>query len=272
MTGSHVQYGDCGREDGVRHAPGGHESAQNPDVPESTIGTAILRIVGHELRTPLNSIIGFAEILASGRPLSDSERIEYARYIEAGGQELLQKVNALLELSRIEAGTFSLNFEVLDAFSLLHDCCRSTLSGDEMGMEVENRCDELAMRADRNALISILSRLLQNALKYSGEDGEISATVRRAKDGVLFEVRDDGCGMSTEFLSRAESPFHQEVMDNNRERDGAGIGLAIVRGLVDLHQGRFEIRSELNAGTTASVWLPTRMSAQETENSWALSA
>ena len=110
------------------------------------------------------------------------------------------------------------------------------------------------------------------ALEFSGEDGEVSVSVSRDGEGVVFKVSDNGCGMSPAFLSRLGAPFHQEVMEKNRQREGTGIGLSIVKGLVNLHDGTFVIDSRPNHGTTVSVWLPARMGGQKTASSWALSA
>ena len=232
-----------------------------PALPGGDLRARILRIVSHELRTPLNAIIGFADLLASPRPLSEAERIEYAQYISAGGHELLASVNALLDMSRIEAGNYTLELEPLDGFSVLEACCRSVCEDEEIVIEPDPGQTALLI-ADKKALTVILTNLIANAFKFTGPDGQVELSLRDTGRGVLFEVSDDGCGMAPEFVETLGTPFVQEEMGYRRNASGAGLGLAIVKGLVKLHGGRLTIESKLGAGTKASVWLPARASGQ----------
>jgi signal transduction histidine kinase len=241
------------------------QSSQPVDGLPGDPGAQMLGIVSHELHTPLNAIIGFAELLAAPRPLSEAERMEYAKFIAAGGRDLLASVNALLDLSRIVSGHYTLQLEALDAFSMLEQCCRAVCGDAEVVIEGDGQ-QKMPISADRKALTAILTNLISNAFKFTeSERGRIDLAVLRAGPGVAFEITDNGCGMSEEFLTHLNSSgaaFRQEKMDYRRPVSGTGIGLGIVKGLVKLHGARLTIKSKQGAGTKVSVWLPDQAAGQ----------
>ncbi len=224
------------------------------------LDSQVLSLLSHELRTPLNAIIGFADILSAEGALEETQRREFASYISEGGSELLTKISTMLVLARIQAGTYTLSREILNPFSLAQECCEDLFDGPihiEPGDIAASR-----LCADRSALTLVLRNLLSNAHKFSGDNGELSVVVKEQGDGIEFVIEDDGCGIEPGFLETAGKPFRGGDMSYGRVSQGMGLGLAVVKGLVNLHHGKFSLTSTQHVGTTASVWLPSGMTAQ----------
>ncbi|MFG1360198.1 sensor histidine kinase [Xanthobacter pseudotagetidis] len=225
-----------------------------------------LAAMSHELRTPLNAIIGFSEILATeaGGPIDDARKADYARIIHDSGRHLLGLVNDILDLSRVEAGAYTLDIEPVDAADLVSGCV-------EM-MQVEAARRTIAIRtsiaarlpqveADRRALRQILINLIANAVKFTPEGGRVRVGLRMEADLLAVRVRDSGPGMGPEELKRLGEPFFQAGDADQRAR-GSGLGLAVVKGLVGLHGGAFEVESTLGRGTSVTVRLPLAPAAR----------
>ena len=224
--------------------------------------SAFLARMSHELRTPLNAVIGFAEVLemqADGATaLPDSG--EYAHLIRQSGQHLLSLVNDLLDLSKIEAGKMELRPEVLDLATLMDEAVSCVaVTARERGVKV--RCEPGAapptLVADRRAANQVLLNLLSNAVKFSPQDA--SVTLRALPDlarGLTLEVEDFGPGMTPAEAERAVEPFAQLSAGMEARQKGTGLGLPIVRSLMEMEGGGFALDTAPGRGTRARVTYP----------------
>jgi signal transduction histidine kinase len=211
----------------------------------------------HELRTPLNAIIGFSEMLASD--VFAARRVEYARLINSSGTHLLSLVNDLLDLSRIEDGKLDLKDETLDLKDLVADCIE-TVAARARTREVRlvrNIDAGLPLVvADQRALMQILLNLLTNAIKFSHVGGVVEVFARAASAGILLGVRDEGIGIAIEDQARMFERFGQVRQDIAGVEKGTGLGLPIVKGLVEAQGGRVALESSVGQGTCITVTLP----------------
>lgn len=218
--------------------------------------------MSHEFRTPLNAILGFAEMIKGQilGPLENQKYIEYANDIYFSGAHLLSIVNDFLELSRIEAGRVELAPEVLHVRSEVAMVLRMIKQKAEAkGVQVRFESipgDALAV-ADQRALRQILLNLVSNAVKFTGAGGRIDIELDQgAGDCDHIRVRDTGCGVPAAQLHRIMQPFEQVRGEGGPSAEGTGLGLPIVKSLVELHGGSFVLASEVGVGTTATVILP----------------
>ncbi|MFN0262853.1 ATP-binding protein [Tepidamorphus sp. 3E244] len=228
--------------------------------------TRFLASVSHELRTPLNAIIGFSEVLEQGifGEFSNSKHKEYAGLIHQSGRHLLDVVNDILDMSKIEAGKFEIVPEPFDAEQVLVNCAailgnRADENGVTVRLAIEPHLPELT--ADQRALKQIGLNLLSNAIKFTRENtaegrSEVVIGARRKGDCLHITFKDNGIGISTEDLAHVGEPFYQAHSSYDRSYEGTGLGLSVVRGLVDLHGGRMTIDSTLGKGTTVTIVLP----------------
>jgi len=216
--------------------------------------------MSHELRTPLNAIIGFSEIMESGMfgPLGADKYREYCSDIRGSGQYLLEVINDILDMSKIEAGRIRLDFEDLELGSLLADSMRvvSQRAQEKSLKLVAKISPELHLRADRRAFKQIALNLLSNAVKFTPEGGRV--TVRgRASDGcIVLAIADTGIGIAKDALTKLGRPFEQVESQLTKSHQGSGLGLAIAKSLAELHGGSMRIRSTLGHGTIVVVRLP----------------
>lgn len=220
-----------------------------------------LATVSHELRTPLNAIIGFSEILGGDvdGALGAAKRLEYANIIHASGHHLLDVVNTLLDVSKIESGAMAIHCEQLDLAELARDCCRLMALRAEAGhlaLEQVVGPDLPAARGDRRALKQVLLNLLSNAVKFTPAGGRVTLAVVRDGDVLDLSVSDTGIGIAASDLPRLGDPFFQAKGSYDRAYEGTGLGLSVVRGLVGLHGGRLTVESAPGIGTRVSVRLP----------------
>lgn len=220
-----------------------------------------LAAVSHELRTPLNAIIGFSDMLVHEMfgPFADPRQKDYAGLIRQSGEHLLSVVNAILDVSKIEAGTYTIqceNFQFSDAARM--SLTMLQLQAAEKSIEIENAVTEATgqLVADRRAVQQILINLISNAVKFTPDNGTISIGARRSGDHFRFWVSDSGIGMSEADLARVGQPFMQIQNDYTRNFVGTGLGLSLVKGLVRLHQGGMSIESAPGLGTTVTITLP----------------
>lgn len=218
--------------------------------------------MSHELRTPLNAIIGFAEIMARepfGPPGNNRYR-DYTHDIAESGRHLLQVINEILDISRIEAGRAQLREELVDLPSLFTSCQRLTQDrAIAAGLTVNAQCQSglPPYRADATKIKQMLINLLSNAIKFTPEGGRIDLLLSRARDGdLVMEVRDTGIGMRPEDIPIALAPFRQIDGSHVRRHEGAGLGLPLSKNFAELHGGRLNILSEPAKGTTVRIILP----------------
>ncbi len=216
--------------------------------------------MSHELRTPLNAIIGFSEIMESGMfgALGAEKYYEYCRDIRESGTYLLDVINDILDMSKIEAGRIRLDYEDIDLEHLLSDAMR-VIAGraEDKQLAVSASIDPaLCFKADRRALKQIALNLLSNAVKFTPEGGEIKVRGRASPSHVRIIIADTGIGIPRDGLTKLGRPFEQVESQLTKSHQGSGLGLAIAKSLIELHGGTMRIRSTLGAGTIVSVRLP----------------
>lgn len=220
-----------------------------------------LATVSHELRTPLNAIIGFSEMLSGDNQnwIDDAKRQEYATIIHASGHHLLDVVNTLLDISKIESGAMTLEQETFDLAAVARDCCAlMELRADSGGIALERvQGPELPLIVgDRRALKQVIINLLSNAVKFTPAGGRVVLALVRDGDMLDLSVSDTGIGIAAADLPKLGDPFFQAKSSYDRTHEGTGLGLSVVRGLVGLHGGRLTVESAPGTGTRVSVRLP----------------
>jgi two-component system cell cycle sensor histidine kinase PleC len=221
--------------------------------------------MSHELRTPLNAIIGFSEIMESEMfgPLGADKYIEYSRDIRESGEYLLDVINDILDMSKIEAGGIRLSPETVELDSLLADCIRviSTRAGEKR-LAVEAEVEPgIHLKADRRALKQITLNLLSNAVKFTPDGGAVTVQGRLRAGAVIIGIEDNGIGIPRQALQKLGRPFEQVESQLTKRHQGSGLGLAIAKSLVELHGGAMRIRSRLGRGTLVVVRLPVDAAA-----------
>jgi two-component system cell cycle sensor histidine kinase PleC len=216
--------------------------------------------MSHELRTPLNAIIGFSEIMESGMfgPLGDGRYQEYCKDIRNSGEYLLDVINDVLDMAKIEAGRIRLDFEDLALDPLLAEAMRvvQARAQDKELTLTARLSPDLSLRADKRAVKQIVLNLLSNAVKFTPAGGHVRIRARGAGDGIVVTIADTGIGITAEALRRLGRPFEQVESQLTKSHQGSGLGLAISKSLVELHGGRMSIRSAVGRGTVVSVRLP----------------
>lgn len=214
--------------------------------------------VSHELRTPLNSIIGFSQLLQGDVP--EAKRSEYAHDIMWSGTHLLEVINDILDVSKMEAGELSLNREPVDLRLLFQECERMFYERlRHSGLELTISTDDsiTLLNADPLRLKQALFNLLSNSVKFTAEGGHIKLMARTEPDGqVAISVADTGVGIDTEDLDKVLQPFGQASNIHNRSYEGSGLGLYLVNSIVALHEGTLTLDSEPGVGTTVTIRLP----------------
>jgi signal transduction histidine kinase len=217
--------------------------------------------VSHELRTPLNAIIGFSEVVERELfgPLGNERYVSYVRDIRNSGEHLLSLINDILDLSKIEAGRFQLRMEEVDCNEIAHSVARlirprTVEHGLTMKIDLPDR--PIVLNADKRAVKQVLINLLSNAVKFTPENGTVTLASRAWQDGVEFVVSDTGIGIEEKDMHVALAPFGQIDSQFTRKYEGTGLGLPIVKGIVELHGGTLDIKSEPNQGTSVIVRFP----------------
>lgn len=225
----------------------------------------LLAAVSHELRTPLNSIIGFSDMLSHemGGKLANEKQREYAGLIHQSGHYLLELVNAVLDNSRLETGNYSIDPQTL-AFREAAEMCTAVMlplaekKGVAFCHRVGNGVGELV--ADRRAVQQILLNLAGNAVKFTQSGGCVTIDAARVmaegRAMLEFSVSDTGIGIEPEDMQRIGTPFVRANNDYARAQEGSGLGLSVVKGLVELHQGTMQLKSCPGEGTIVTVRLP----------------
>lgn len=223
-----------------------------------------LATMSHELRTPLNAIMGFSEVMHQEilGPLDNATYREYALNIHDSGSHLLNLINEILDLSRIEAGRYELHEEAIRLVDIAEDCHRLLkLRAEGKGLQiVEAYHPELPqVWADPRAIRQICLNLMSNALKFTPKGGRITVTIVPCEDGgQLLSVRDTGPGIPKDELPKVMQAFGQGSLAHQTAEGGTGLGLPIVKNLIELHGGAFELRSELRKGTEGVITLPPK--------------
>ncbi len=218
--------------------------------------------MSHELRTPLNAVIGFSEMMLQGiAGALQPQQQEYSQLIHQSGEHLLNVINEILDLARVDAGKLELHEEAaVDPRQVIESCIRlvNARTNSEipcLSVDVEDPVPELTV--DPTRLTQILLNLLSNAVKFTPREGTVSVALRRRADGgAEFEVSDTGIGMTAAEVEIALEPFGQIDSAHSRQHEGTGLGLPLARRLSELHGGTLTVHSEKGRGTTVVVTLP----------------
>jgi two-component system cell cycle sensor histidine kinase PleC len=218
--------------------------------------------MSHELRTPLNAIIGFSEIMEARLfgPLGVDRYDEYCRDIRESGQYLLEVINDILDMSRIEAGRMRLDLEEVEVDRILGEAIRVVAKrAQDKSLTVTSRiAPGIVVTADRRALKQVVLNLLSNAVKFTGEGGKVRVHARKSGRSLIVAIADTGIGIPREALSKLCRPFEQVEDHFTKSHQGSGLGLAISKSLVELHHGTMRIRSTANRGTIVMLRIPNR--------------
>jgi signal transduction histidine kinase/GAF domain-containing protein len=221
----------------------------------------LLANMSHELRTPLNAVIGFAEMISLQTFGPVGERyVGYGRDIETAGRHLLSLINDLLDLSRIASGRQIVEDAAVDLVELVESCvswARAAARKRKVETVIDSGKAPLRIRGDERALRQVLINLISNAIKFTPDEGDVAVRISwRPHGAAVIEVIDNGIGMTPQEVGRAFDPFFRGGGAYRRRIEGAGLGLAIARGLMELHGGTLALSSIEGKGTTARIELP----------------
>jgi signal transduction histidine kinase len=234
---------------------------------------SFLSHVSYELRTPLTSIIGFTDLLAEPAigPLN-SKQGDYLNDIKTSSQVLLNIINDILDLAVIDAGALDLKLSQVNLKQVIEAAglgVRERLSKAKVQLDVHVAKDAGTVMADENRLTQVLYNLLSNAIGFSPEDGTITLACRAEKNGIAISVQDTGLGIPEEEQAAVFERF--ETRSQGSRHRGAGLGLSLVKSIVELHKGRIDLRSTPGAGTTVTIVLPNHHPALAPKPAAALS-
>jgi len=222
-----------------------------------------LASMSHELRTPLNAIIGFSDLLRSGHfgRLEDKQR-EYLENIYTSGTHLLELINDILDVSKVEAGHYELHEETFDPIEVIAGCVTLVevkAAEHRVTIECVHDSKRVHLHADQRALKQVTLNLLTNAVKFNKSGGRVTVHSRIERDGTyIIAVGDTGIGISAEARLRIFAPFQQADPTLSRRFEGTGLGLWICKALVEMHGGTIEVESEEQVGTTVTTRWPAR--------------
>lgn len=228
-----------------------------------------LASMSHELRTPLNAILGFSEVMGNEvlGPMQNPTYRDYAHDIHESGQHLLDLINEILDLSRIEAGRYQLNEEPVGIVSVVEDCCHlMELKARNKDIRIVQQFEQSLPRlfADERAVRQIALNLLSNAVKFATGGTEVLVRVGwTAGGGQYISVKDSGPGIPADEIPIVLSAFGQGSIAIKSAEQGTGLGLPIVQGLLAMHDGEFELRSKLREGTEAIAIFPATRVMEE---------
>jgi len=228
------------------------------------VKSMFLANTSHELRTPLNAIIGYSSLIDSqaAGSVPNEEQRSYARLIQASGEHLLALINDLLEMSKIEAGRFSLTEErvaLATAIEEAVDLVGVVARAKSIALRADDAdgVGDIAIVADAKALRQVLINLLSNAIKFTPEGGQVAVSAALGRRGeAVIRVSDTGIGIPPDALERVFRPFERAHDKGKHQAEGTGLGLSITLGLVKLHGGTIDLESTVGQGTTVTVTLP----------------
>jgi two-component system, cell cycle sensor histidine kinase PleC len=229
----------------------------------SQMKSEFLANISHELRTPLNAIIGFSDILAQQYfgPLTPKQE-EYVNDISQSGRHLLALINDILDMTKVETGKLELRDDKIDASAVIESCMplvRQWATEAGITLLAELPSDLPPLRADELRVRQILLNLLSNAIKFTAAGGHVTVGASRHESGGLaFSVIDTGIGMSADEVGLAMMPFRQVDNSLARKYEGTGLGLPLVKALVELHGGRLQLRSTPKIGTSVTAIFPAQ--------------
>ncbi|MFN7180900.1 ATP-binding protein [Hyphomonas sp.] len=223
--------------------------------------SAFLANMSHELRTPLNAIIGFSEIMTNelSGPLGDPSYKEYARDILTSGQHLLDMINDILDMAKIEAGKMTITPQPIDPVDPVDAAVRMIrrkAEEKEIDLVLDSAQNLPDIDADHRAIRQMILNLVSNAIKFTDRGGKITVSVEQRGPEIYFGVMDTGIGIPPEDLPRLGQPFEQVAKTKDRNTDGTGLGLALTKSFAEMHGGRMTLASVYGEGTTVAFYLP----------------
>lgn len=224
--------------------------------------SAFLANMSHELRTPLNAINGFSQILVKEMygPLGDSRYHDYAQDILASGKHLLDMINDILDMAKVEAGKMTIStrpISPLDPVDAAIRIVRHRAEDKGVRLTLESPAEPLPLiEADHRAVRQMMLNLVANAIKFTPQDGRVNVTLSQREGFVRIAVRDSGIGIRKEDLPRLGRPFEQVHNTTDRTYEGTGLGLALTKAFAEMHGGKLAIASEFGKGTLVAVYIP----------------
>jgi signal transduction histidine kinase len=223
--------------------------------------TRFLANMAHELRTPLNAIIGFSEIIKLDAIQAKERYPQYAEYIHDAGILLLDIINGLLDLARIQAGRVALDEQIVAVGDLIQSAVRTIapiVQRKSIYVYYEPAQGSTLIWVDQTKFRQIILNILSNGVKFTEPKGSILITsVMDVRGDLVISIKDTGIGNSPEHLERVLSPFEQVADHLTKENEGTGLGLPIARALIELHGGNLTLSSDLGIGTTVALRLPS---------------
>ena len=230
----------------------------------------MLASVSHELRTPLNAIIGFSDMLLyeKGAHELSARHAEPVAMIQQAGEHLLSLVNTILDVSKLEAGAYEIKTEAVDLKTVVDTCCemlkplakqKGIVLSDQLQAGFGN------VIGDERALKQIFLNLLSNAIKFTPASGKVHVKAQRHHNIARISIHDTGIGIASHDMARLGQPFMQVQNCYTKEHQGTGLGLSLVKGLLNLHGGAMDIESIPGAGTTVTISLPLAELTQDTD-------
>lgn len=223
-----------------------------------------LSIVSHDLRTPFSSILGFTDLLLNDEELSDEERKQYVRYIQDSSNSMLHLVNSLLDWTRLQAGRIKYEPQKISAAGIIKDAL-TTITGSAIVKKItvsSSVGDEVLIFADRNLIYQVFNNLLSNSVKFTSAGGKIIISGKRAEEPrfIEFSVKDDGVGIKPENIKKLFSIDSKFTSEGTAGEKGSGLGLSLVKEIIEKHGGEISVSSEFGAGTEFRFTLPVASS------------
>ncbi len=232
----------------------------------NTIKSQFLAGMSHELRTPLNAIIGFSELISQEAfgPVTPPRYRQYAEDILDSGKHLLAMINDVLDMSKIEAGRYELNNQLIDVNSIARNVvkiCSVLALKKNITLSLDIPEFPIAVLADERSLKQMLLNLISNGIKYTEANGNVTVSISKCQQkGLRICVTDTGVGIAENDIKKITEPFVQLSQSHNNKAGGTGLGLAIVKALANLHGCTFQLKSKVGEGTSASLTFPAERS------------
>lgn len=222
--------------------------------------SAFLANMSHEIRTPMNGIVGFSKILTES-DISKEEREEYSNILNNSCQRLLNTVNDILDISKLDSGQMEIRYSIFHPINMLNELFSSYIdrfksAGVSFDLKVDYRLSEISINADERKVYQVLNNLIDNALKFTPQGGKVMFGFGIQNSSIYFFVNDTGIGIAKDLKQFIFGRFNQENLTLSRGHEGTGLGLSICKGLVEMMGGEIFVESEVGKGSTFTIKLP----------------